>query len=235
MLTVVEQNPKLKYPVRSFVKRDGRVTASQKKAIETLWPVYGVPYSPQRLDLDRLFDRVAPVVLEIGFGNGDSLVQMARDNPDKNYLGIEVYTAGVGHCLIAARQHEVSNLRVISHDAIEVLTMQITDDALSAVQLFFPDPWPKKRHHKRRIVSPKFLGLLRQKLKPNGNFHFATDWQPYALWAIEHLEADGSFNNLAGTGKFLPRPAFRPVTKFEKRGMGLGHAVWDLMFMSKKA
>ncbi|MFT6156733.1 MAG: tRNA (guanine-N7-)-methyltransferase [Neolewinella sp.] len=215
--------------------REGRVTASQKKAMETLWPIYGVGYSPERLNLDTLFGRNRPVTLEIGFGNGDSLVEMARNNPDNNYLGVEVYTAGVGHCLIAAKQQVVDNLRIISHDAIEILNHQIDDGALGAVQLFFPDPWPKKKHHKRRIINAGFIALLQRKIKSGGLFHFATDWQPYADWALEHLEATDGLVNLAGKGEFLPRPEYRPVTKFEKRGLRLGHGVWDLMYENSSA
>lgn len=223
-------NPILKRQVRSFVMREGRVTASQKKAIATLWPIYGVAYSPMPLNLDAVFARRAAIILEIGFGNGDSLVAMARDNPDKNYLGVEVYTAGVGHCLIAAKHSGVKNLKLISHDAIAILSQQIADHALTAVQLFFPDPWPKKKHHKRRIINPDFIALLRQKIKPGGHFHCATDWQPYAQWALEHLDASADLSNLAGAGRFLPRPEYRPITKFEKRAIRLGHGVWDLVY-----
>ncbi len=221
-------------PVRSFVRREGRITDSQKKALAALWPTYGIEYSPHLLNFDTLFTKPAPVVLEIGFGNGDSLVQMAKQDPDKNYLGVEVYSAGVGHCMIAAKEQAVDNLRLISHDAIDILKHQTSDHSLHAVQLFFPDPWPKKRHHKRRIMQTSFITLLQQKLRKDGVFHFATDWQPYANWAIEMLEATPEFDNLAGPGNFAPRPAARPITKFEKRGTRLGHGVWDLLFINQR-
>ncbi len=223
-----------KREVRSFVRREGRVTKCQKNAIDTLWSIYGVQYHQQPLDLPALFQNGAPVVLEIGFGNGDSLAQMAAENPDTNYLGVEVYTSGVGHCLIAAKQRDVSNLKIISHDAVEILRDQIADNTLAGVQLFFPDPWPKKKHHKRRIVNPTFLALIHSKISLGGFFHFATDWQPYADWALEVIEAEAGFKNRAGDNQFLPRPDFRPETKFERRGLRLGHGVWDLIYDTVK-
>lgn len=220
----------IKREVRSFVRREGRITDSQKNAMDTLWPIYGVEYASKLLDLPALFQNEAPVVFEIGFGNGDSLAEMAAANPEINYLGAEVYTAGVGHCLIAAKQRNLTNLKIISHDAIEILRDQIAENALAGVQLYFPDPWPKKKHYKRRIVNPSFLALIHQKIGVGGFFHFATDWQPYAEWALEAVEAEPGFVNRVGGNQFLSRSEFRPETKFERRGLRLGHGVWDLIY-----
>lgn len=219
-------------PVRSFVRREGRLTPSQKRALEQLWPKFGLDFTNSPLNLDQVFDRkpAGHRVLEIGFGNGDLLAKLALANPDNDYLGIEVHRPGVGHLLQLLEKNNSTNVRVISHDAVEVLNEQIAAEALEQVLLFFPDPWPKKRHHKRRIVQPDFALLVASKLKPAGVFHLATDWQNYAEHMLEVLEACSALENMAGAGQFTERPASRPETKFERRGLRLGHGVWDLLY-----
>ncbi len=182
------------------------------------------------LDLEALFGRNAPRTLEIGFGNGESLAAMAEAAPEQDFLGVEVHRPGVGHLLLRIEALGLENVRVISHDAVEVLEHHIPDRSLDRVLLFFPDPWPKKRHHKRRILQPAFVELVARKLRPGGIFHMATDWEEYAQQMLETMEAAAGFENVAGPGRFSPRPADRPATKFERRGERLGHGVWDLLF-----
>jgi tRNA (guanine-N7-)-methyltransferase len=215
--------------IRSYVLRQGRLTVAQKQALERLWPVYGVDFSVNKLDLEALFGRSAPVILEIGFGNGESLLQQAVSRPEQDFLGIEVHRPGVGRLLHLADDAGISNLRVINHDAVEVLQQQIPDNSLDCVQLFFPDPWHKKRHHKRRIVSAAFVTLIHHKLKAGGRFHLATDWQDYAEYMLATMEQADGFSNTAGKGHFANQTD-RPPTKFEHRGRRLGHGVWDLVF-----
>jgi tRNA (guanine-N7-)-methyltransferase len=215
-------------PIRSFVLRQGRLTDAQQRAVETLSPVYGIPYAPQPLDLEQAFGRNAPKILEIGFGMGGATTQIAAGNPDKDYLGIEVHTPGVGNLLKLMQEQGLTNLRVIQHDAVEVLGNMIADGALDGMHIFFPDPWPKKRHHKRRLVQSEFVKLLCRKLKPGGYLHFATDWEEYAQWTLEVLQAEPQLQNTVAD--YAPRPDYRPLTKFEQRGLNLGHGVWDLMF-----
>jgi tRNA (guanine-N7-)-methyltransferase len=213
--------------VRSFVLRAGRVTPAQERAFAELWPRYGVGFSPAPLDLDRIFGRSAERVLEIGFGDGESLVQQAARNPELDYLGIEVHRPGVGHCLLQVAALGAVNLRLISHDAVEVLRQQLPDRSLRRINLYFPDPWPKKRHHKRRLVQADFLELAADKLEKRGALHIATDWQNYA----EHID-----EIVAGSDAFLlherrvhdgDRPLDRPTTKFEQRGLALGHRITE--------
>lgn len=220
--------------VRSFVRRQGRLTKRQEDALTGLWPSAGVDFTTELLDFTALFGRDAPVTLEIGFGMGTSLVEMAKQNPDKNYLGIEVHAPGVGACLADAQDAGVKNLRVMCHDAIEVLDKMIPDSSLHMVQLFFPDPWHKARHNKRRIVQLPFAEKIRTKLTQGGIFHMATDWQPYAEHMLEVMTQAPGYRNLSVTQDYVPRPDTRPVTKFEKRGHRLGHGVWDLMFERMK-
>ncbi len=214
-------------PIRSFVRRNGRITISQRKAIDKLWPVYGVEITGE-LNLDTLFGRKAEKHIEIGFGNGDSLIEMAASNPDYDYLGIDVYTSGIGHLLIKIEETQLTNIRIIQADAVEVLTNNLTSSCLDTVYLFFPDPWPKKRHQKRRLIQPNFINLLAQRIKPNGKLHLATDWENYAQHMLSVLEASLEFTNHTNT--FSPRPPERPLTKFEQRGLRLGHKVWDLLY-----
>ncbi|MEW7980471.1 MAG: tRNA (guanosine(46)-N7)-methyltransferase TrmB [gamma proteobacterium symbiont of Phacoides pectinatus] len=217
--------------VRSYVLREGRLTAGQQRAFETLWPRFGAPYTGGPLDLPSIFGNRQPVYMEIGFGNGASLARMAHANPENNYLGVEVHRPGVGHLLLRIEELGLENLRVMRHDAVEVLQTGIADHALDGVFLFFPDPWHKKRHHKRRILQEPFIHLLGRKIRSGGLFHAATDWEEYARHMLAELSGAGAlFENRAGEGHFTPRPAYRPLTKFEQRGQRLGHGVWDLVF-----
>ena len=220
--------------IRSFVRREGRLTKGQERALTQLWPVMGVEFSGQMLDLATLFGREAPVVLEIGFGMGASLVEMAKAAPEKNFIGIEVHRPGVGACLTSAEEAGVTNLRLFCHDAVEVLEQMIPDQSIDTLQLFFPDPWHKSRHHKRRIVQPAFAELVRSKLKIGGVLHMATDWENYAEHMLEVMNAAPGYRNLAADGTYVPRPEERPVTKFERRGERLGHGVWDLKFQRQE-
>lgn len=216
--------------IRSFVRRQGRLTKGQQLALDNYWPEMGVEYQPDPIDLPVLFGRDAPVTLEIGFGMGASLVTMAQNTPHQNFLGIEVHAPGVGACLTSAKEAEVSNLRVMCHDAVEVLEKMIPDNSLRMVQLFFPDPWHKARHNKRRIVQVPFAELVMRKLKLGGVFHMATDWEAYAEHMLEVMSSIAGYQNLSEDSTYVPRPETRPLTKFEQRGQRLGHGVWDLMF-----
>jgi tRNA (guanine-N7-)-methyltransferase len=216
--------------VRSFVRREGRITRSQQRALEELLPRFGlVPEGV--LDLDRVFGRHAPRTLEIGFGNGACLAQMAAAAPEQDFLGIEVHRPGVGHLLLEIERHALANVRVVCADAVEILRNHLAPASLDRVLLFFPDPWPKKRHHKRRILQPEFVALIREGLKPGGVFHMATDWQDYAEQMLEVMDTAAGFANVAGRGHYALRPDYRPETRFERRGLRLGHGVWDLVFV----
>lgn len=231
-VTTAEFNEEGKYlrKVRSFVLREGRLTKGQAQAIEAHWGSMGLDYSPEPLDLNAVFAREADTVLEIGFGMGASLVTMAKEAPELNFIGIEVHKPGVGACLADAGEAGVTNLRVFHHDAMEVLEHAIADNSLARLQLFFPDPWHKKRHHKRRIVQPAFAELVRRKLKIGGVFHMATDWENYSEHMLEVMNAAPGYRNLSSDSTVVLRPDYRPLTKFEARGQRLGHGVWDLMF-----
>ncbi|ASG65205.1 tRNA (guanosine(46)-N7)-methyltransferase TrmB [Idiomarina piscisalsi] len=216
--------------VRSFVKREGRLTKGQAGAIERQWPKMGLSLAGGMLSFKDVFNREAPVTLEIGFGMGHSLVAMAETDPERNFIGIEVHEPGVGACLMAAEEAGLSNLRVFHEDAVEVLKQCVPDKSLNCVQVFFPDPWHKKRHHKRRIIQPEFVELLVQKLESGGIIHLATDWENYAEHMLEVLNGSSALTNLSASGDYIPRPDSRPKTKFERRGEGKGHGVWDLQF-----
>ena len=224
-----EQTPFIRR-IRSFVKREGRLTTGQERALNELFPRYGLALQDTPLNLDDTFQRVAPRILEIGFGNGTSLSEMAAKNPEQDYVGIEVHRPGVGNLLLQVEKLGLTNLRVINDDGVDVLKKMISDDSLDAVYLFFADPWHKKRHHKRRIVQKEFVELLRKKLKVGGIFHMATDWEHYAQHMMSVMNDSEGFENTAGQDQFLPRPDYRPLTKFEQRGQRLGHGVWDLIF-----
>ena len=217
-----------KRTIRSFVRRTGRMTPAQNRALTELWPQYGVDYVAQILDLDDIFGRSAERVLEIGFGNGETLVRDAAGNPELDYLGVEVHEPGIGHCLIDADDASLKNLRVIKHDAIEVLQHQVPDGAFRRINLLFPDPWPKKRHHKRRILQDSFLQLAASKLVPAGSLHIATDWENYAEH-IDELIAGSPLFTVAERhvhqGEF--EALERQATKFERRGLRQGHNIWD--------
>jgi len=215
--------------IRSFVRREGRITRAQEQALTRLWPRYGLE-ADARLDLDACFGRRAPRTLEIGFGNGETLASLANQELTTDFLGVEVHRPGIGHLLLTLERRELDNVRVISADAIQVLKTCLPDASLDRVLLFFPDPWPKKRHHKRRIVQPDFVELLARKLRTGGVLHMATDWEDYAQHMLEVMAGTASFRNRAGPGNTFPRPDYRPLTKFEQRGLRLGHGVRDLLF-----
>jgi tRNA (guanine-N7-)-methyltransferase len=214
--------------IRSFVLRAGRMGTGQMRALEALGPRFLIPYAPQPLDLEACFGRTAPKVLEIGFGMGSATAAIAQARPETDYLGVEVHTPGVGALLKAIGELNLTNLRIIQHDAVEVLDYMLADASLDGVHIFFPDPWHKKRHHKRRLIQPAFVARLVQKLKPGGYLHLATDWADYAEQMLAVLQADANLVNTADG--FAPRPDYRPLTKFEQRGVRLGHGVWDLIF-----
>jgi tRNA (guanine-N7-)-methyltransferase len=216
--------------IRSFVTRAGRITDAQVRALDALWPKYGVDGGDTLLDFNVLFGRHAPRTVEIGFGNGENLSRMAAGHPERDYLGIEVHRPGVGRLLLALEEGHLGNVRVICHDAVEVLERQIPRESLDEVVLLFPDPWPKKRHHKRRLVQGAFVELVTERLRPAGVLRMATDWQPYAQEMLAVLTANPRLRNLATDGTYVPRPAERAATRFEKRGERLGHDVWDLAF-----
>ncbi len=220
--------------IRSFVLRTGRMTAAQSAALDANWAHYGLELEQGLITHEALFGRHAELVVEIGFGMGDSLLEMAMADPQRDFIGIEVHTPGVGRLLAGAKEYKLKNLRVYRADAIAVLQQCIPDQSIDRLQLYFPDPWPKKRHHKRRIVQQSFLDLLWQKLKPGASLHIATDWQPYAEYCLELLEQQSGWQNTAGKGEYTARPEFRPETKFERRGAQLGHDVWDLIFVTRR-
>lgn len=216
--------------VQSFIVREGRLTKGQALAIESFWADFGLDYQPTPFDMETLFPKAQPVVLEIGFGMGKSLVEMAKSAPELNFIGIEVHKPGVGACIAEAQESGLTNLKVMEHDAVEVLKNAIPDSSLHRVQLYFPDPWHKKRHHKRRIVQPEFAQLIRQKLLQEGTFHMATDWENYAEQMLDVMMKAEGYKNQSTDNTYLPRPDYRPITKFEMRGERLGHGVWDLIF-----
>ncbi len=220
--------------IQSFVKRSGRLSKAQSIGLNELWNDYGINLNGKLLNFEELFLNQNNVILEVGFGNGDSLLETAIHQPNQNFLGIEVYEAGVGRLINEANKNQLVNLKIIKDDAVEVLNNNIPDDSISHFQLFFPDPWHKKRHHKRRIVQTSFLDLLTIKLKNNGIVHIATDWENYAEHIMETLESHSHFKNSAGDHIYSERPEQRPLTKFENRGQKLGHGVWDIIFTNLK-
>jgi tRNA (guanine-N7-)-methyltransferase len=213
--------------IRSFVRRAGRITQSQQRALDELWPVYGASYAGEALEFDRLFGANQPVVVEIGFGNGETLVEQAAANPDRNFLGIEVHEPGVGHCMLKAKEAGIENLRIIAHDAIDVLTYQVPANSLARLNLYFPDPWPKKRHHKRRIVQPTFIDLVADRLVDGGTLNIATDWANYAEHIDEILSQSDRFTCVERREHDGDKPLDRPQTKFERRGLRKGHRICD--------
>ena len=220
-----------KRAIRSYVLRQGRITAGQERAFAEHWPRYGLEVDDAlRLDAPALFNDARDLILEIGFGNGDSLVQMAAAAPQAGYIGIEVHRPGVGHAMLAAAAANLDNLRLIRHDAVAILRDHVADGTLARVQIYFPDPWPKARHHKRRIVQKPFTDLIWRKLRAGGEIHCATDWAEYAEWMRDVFAGDDKWQNLGGADGYAPRPDWRPQTKFERRGERLGHGVWDLRY-----
>ncbi|WWP01725.1 MAG: tRNA (guanosine(46)-N7)-methyltransferase TrmB [Candidatus Dasytiphilus stammeri] len=216
--------------IRSFACRQGRLTQSQRRAINEHWQTIGVVYNNQKLNLSSLFVNEAPLVIDIGFGMGYGLIEQAINNPKINFLGIEVYLPGVGSCLGLAHQAKLYNLRVIYHDAINVFTEILPDNSIYCVQLFFPDPWPKRRHHKRRIIKLSFAQLVLRKLQSTGIFHIVTDWTPYAEHILKVMNNISGYKNLSEEKNYIPRPITRPLTKFENRGIALGYIVRDIMY-----
>ena len=216
--------------VKSFVLRQGRLTTAQQNALDNHWQDYGIDFSEQVLSFNKLFNNENELIIEIGFGNGESLLHQAKNQPETNFIGIEVHGPGVGHLIHNANKEGIHNIKVIRHDAVEVLKQQIADSSIKQLQLFFPDPWHKKRHHKRRIISPDFIQLVQKKLKKGGIFHMATDWQHYAEQMLEQMDNSAGFHNLSGAGNFSKTRGARCETKFERRGIRLGHGVWDLFY-----
>lgn len=217
--------------IRSFVRRQGRISLAQERFHAEALPRFGIAYSPQQLDLPAIFGRQAPLILEIGFGMGETTASIAAAHPQNDYLGIEVHTPGVGALCKRLVEQALTNVRIIQHDAVEVVRDMLPENGLDGIHIFFPDPWPKKRHHKRRLIQPPFMKLLATRLKPGGYVHCATDWQEYAEHMLHVLAAEPLLTN-SHTG-FAPRPDYRPLTKFENRGLRLGHGVWDLIFSRK--
>lgn len=221
--------------IRSFVTRAGRITGAQQRALEDSWPKYGVEFDGTKLlDLDALFGRSAPRVVEIGFGNGENLAALATAHPERDYLGIEVHRAGVGRLMLAAETGQLNNVRIACHDAVEVLSSQLAPHSLDELLILFPDPWHKKRHHKRRLIQPPFVALAVSRLKPGGVLRLATDWEPYAIQMLEVLGANETLENLALERGYVEKSAERITTRFEKRGQRLGHGVWDLAFRRRQ-
>jgi tRNA (guanine-N7-)-methyltransferase len=216
-------------PVRSFVLRAGRITRAQRRALQELLPRWGLPYSPAALDLDAVFGRRARRVMEIGFGDGGNLLELAASSPETDFIGVEVHAPGVGRCLLGIESGAIANIRVIAHDAVEVLETQFGAGSLDEVLLYFPDPWPKKRHHKRRIVKPAFVSMVADRLKPGGAFRLATDWEPYAEWMVAAIASEPRLANAAPDRTYI-EASQRAATKFEARGRRLGHRVFDLCF-----
>jgi tRNA (guanine-N7-)-methyltransferase len=215
-------------PIRSFVLRQGRMSIAQQRAYDQLQSVYGITYTPQAIDLNATYQRNAPKILEIGFGMGDATATIAAEHPENDYLGIEVHGPGVGSLLNQIEHRGLHNLRIVQHDAVEVLRDMIPDHSLAGVHIFFPDPWHKKRHNKRRLIKPDFVALISQKLAPGGYLHCATDWEDYAIQILQVLSDEPTLANTATD--YAPRPDYRPLTKFEQRGIRLGHGVWDIVF-----
>lgn len=217
-------------PIRSFVLRKGRLTTAQQHALDELWPHYGIEGGETMLDFEDHFERSADVIVEIGFGNGDSTWQMAEHEPEKNFIGIEVHEPGVGHLLMALEENHIDNVRIACEDAVPFLQNRVPAASIAGVRIYFADPWPKKRHHKRRIIQPEFVGELARCMTKDGILHLATDWQPYADHILEVMQASPNFVNLSPSQDYCERPDWRPQTKYETRGERLGHEVRDLLY-----
>ncbi|WP_051532295.1 tRNA (guanosine(46)-N7)-methyltransferase TrmB [Brackiella oedipodis] len=220
--------------IRSFVHHRSHLSPAQKNAMDELMPQWGLAFQKTSLDFAQVFARQAPTILEIGFGMGESTLKIAQTRADENFIGVEVYNAGVGALLRKIKAHDVENIRIIQHDAVEVLEHMIAPQSLDGVHIYFPDPWPKKRHHKRRLIQADFVALLATRLKPGGYLHCATDWQDYAEQMLAVLNAEPSLQNKASDNGYSVKPDYRPQTKFETRGLRLGHGVWDLVYSKRK-
>jgi len=222
--------------IRSFVLRQGRLTKGQERALQTQWPIFGIDYAENQLNLNQLFGNITQKkVLEIGFGMGETTAKIAQTLPDHDFVAVEVHTPGVGGLLKLIEEQALTNIRIIQHDVVEVLHHMLAEDSLDGVHIFFPDPWHKKRHHKRRLIQAEFVKLLCTKLKTGAYLHVATDWQEYAEWVLEVLSAESQLQNTAkyATQGYAAKPSYRPLTKFENRGIKLGHGVWDMVFLKK--
>ena len=218
--------------IRSFVLRQGRLTKGQEKALTDHWPQFGIDYTSNLIDLTQVYGRQASLkILEIGFGMGETTAKIAQSMPNADFLGVEVHTPGVGGLLKLIGELSLSNVRIVQHDVVDVLNDMLEDGALDGIHIFFPDPWHKKRHHKRRLIQAEFVKLLCAKLKSGGYLHVATDWQDYAEWVLDILKVEPLLENIASD--YAPKPEYRPLTKFENRGIKLGHGVWDLIFTRK--
>ena len=224
--------PATQQAIRSFVLRQGRLSNAQRRACDTLLPRFGIVFQQNILDLEKVFGRQAPKILEIGFGMGESTATIAHSNPHNDYLGLEVHTPGVGSLLNKIEDLGLTNMRIIQHDAVEILRYMLPSESLDGVHIFFPDPWPKARHHKRRLIQPGLVSRLCECLKPGGYIQIATDWEDYAIHILQVLQQESCLRNSADD--FSPRPDYRPVTQFEQRGVRLGHNVWDLIFLKKQ-
>lgn len=230
MIEIEENSNPQHRRIRSFVLRQGRLTKGQERALETGWPQFGIDYSESLLDLNHVFERNdSNKVLEIGFGMGESTAKIAQTLPHCDFLAVEVHTPGVGSLLKMIQEQALTNIRIVQHDVVDVLQHMIADKSLDGVHIFFPDPWHKKRHHKRRLIQAEFLKLMCSKLKTGAYIHVATDWQEYAEWVLEVLQAEPQLKNTAKD--YAEKPSYRPLTKFENRGIKLGHGVWDLVFL----
>ncbi|MGL6046679.1 tRNA (guanosine(46)-N7)-methyltransferase TrmB [Vogesella sp. XCS3] len=225
------ENPGFKRAIRSFVLRQGHLSASQQRAIDEGMPRWGIEYRPEQLDLAQAFGRDAPKILEIGFGMGGATAEIAANMPHNDYLGVEVHSPGVGNLFKLIEEKQLTNLRLLRHDAVEVLDNMLADGSLDGVHIFFPDPWHKKRHNKRRLIQAPLVEKLVKKLKPGGYLHAATDWEDYAIQILEVFNGNADLQNTAEA--YAPRPDYRPLTKFEARGIRLGHGVWDIIFTRK--
>ncbi len=223
--------PPTQQAIRSFVLRQGRLSRAQRRACDTLLPRFGIVFQQNILDLEKVFGRQASKILEIGFGMGESTAVIAHSNPHNDYLGLEVHTPGVGSLLNKIEDLGLTNMRIIQHDAVEILRYMLPSESLDGIHIFFPDPWPKSRHHKRRLIQPGLVSRLCECLKLGGYIHIATDWEDYAMHILQVLQQEPCLRNSAND--FSPRPDYRPVTKFEQRGVKLGHNVWDLIFLKK--
>jgi len=228
MVIDAQATPARRRSIRSFVLRQGRFSPAQQRAYESLLPRFGIKYSTDALDLTRTFGRSAPKILEIGFGMGETTAAIAKARPDDDFLAIEVHSPGIGGLLKLIDAEQLSNIRIVQHDAVEVIEHMLAPATLAGAHVFFPDPWPKKRHHKRRLLRDTFVRTLAQRLLPGGYLHVATDWEDYAVEILATLRAEPMLANTSAD--FAPRPAYRPLTKFERRGLKLGHGVWDLLF-----
>ena len=220
-------------PILSYVLRDGRMTSAQKEALEASWPLYGLEFSKTALDLNKIFGRQAPRILEIGSGMGDATAQIARQCRENDYLAVEVHRPGTGSLIRRIEKGKISNIRLISHDIVDILKYQLPENSIDCVYIFFPDPWPKKRHHKRRLINTSLLRLIKQVLKKHGRLFIATDWEDYAEHIIDLISNEPSIINLAGYNQTIPRPRWRPMTKFENRGLNKGHRVYDFALAFK--